>query len=136
MRMKKILAGVMCAAMLLGTATTAPMNAKACGRLYTTPQNGQVFATACNGTDSVFVKQNATTFTVYIKGSNCAYIGKSGNVTGVQWLGYKTVKGIKGGAYKVTIKKTKAPKGIGTVTFANGKKRVTLRLNSAATLNF
>ena len=56
MRMKKILAGVMCAAMLLGTATIAPMNAKACGRLYTTPQNGQVFATACNGADSVFVK--------------------------------------------------------------------------------
>lgn len=132
----KILAALLCMAMLLGAMSFVPMNTKACGRLYTTPQNGQIMTSACGGTDSSYVLQNATTFKVCVRGSNCAYISKSGNVTGITWCGYQTIKGSKYGVYKVTIKKTKAPKIIGTVTFANGNKRVTLKLWSAATLNF
>jgi len=136
MKMKKLIAGIMCAVMLLGTATMTPMNAKACGRLYTVTQNSQQLLTACGGTDSAYVIQSATSFYACVKGSNCAYITKSGNVTGITWCGYQNIKGSKYGVYKISFKKTKAPNSIGSVTFANGNKRVTLKLYAAGTLNF
>lgn len=136
MRWKRWLVEIMCMALLIGTVAIAPSNAKACGHIHTTKQGGRVYVVACDGTDSVYVLKNSTYFYVYVKGNKCSFINKSGNVKSVSWQGYKTVNGVKGGAYKVTIKKTKPPKYIGSATFGSGKKRVKLNFASAGTLDF
>lgn len=133
---KKVIAGFVCMAIIISSVLFSPAQAHACGRMHVAAKDISIYTTACGGTDNVYVKENTTSFTIYVKGSNCAYIGKSGGVTGVAWLGYKTVKGTKYGTYKITIKKTKAPKEIGSVTLANGNKRIKFKLYSAKNLDF
>ena len=100
---------------------------------YSIPSNNsKIKVVPKNNEADIQVNSGLTTFYIYVKGNDNAYISKSKSIKSVKWCGYKKIKDKNYGKYKITIKKCtkKISCKTGTLTLANGDNTIKLNITN------